>query len=512
MADKASIDPSSNHLTAVDGATFEEEVRAKLAGKGVIPTIDVYFVTDATGSMQDVIDEVNSRSREIVDGLRDKADSVGADLRFGVGNYTDFDVSRGTRGFTHQQTLTSDHEKARDAIAGWSTTGNHTTAEQALYALDTLAQPAGGDIGWREEAKRIILWFGDAPSHEPIDQDHSGKSHEITTRSTVARLREHDIFVLAFDTTGNGGDSSPGLDTDPDDHGNIGEGGAERGQASTITGATHGQLAEAVKVDEVVRKILDIGGAAITEIRDVKLVPSKSIRPFVGNREEIAPRGGERTLQGGQEHEVTFDVPFAGLSRSRREEPKTEPVHIEGTLDLYVDGSRAAQKKVDIAVPDLSGTYKFQNTKSTYFLETDPNYTKNGGRVHQGPQGSGDYQEWDLIPVSGGGYNIKNRDPGRTRYVEVKGQSGENRAEILTQDDPNGKHKQWQPIPTGADEQGHLAFRLQNVNATQKAKHKMVIDLSGRKDPRDSKLIQWKYWGDYPWKWEHNQHFRLHAI
>ncbi len=103
MADKASIDPSSNHLTAVDGETFDEEVRVTLAAKGVIPTIDVYFVTDATGSMGDVINEVNSRSRDIVDGLREKADSVGADLRFGVGNYTDFDVSRGTRGFTHQQ-------------------------------------------------------------------------------------------------------------------------------------------------------------------------------------------------------------------------------------------------------------------------------------------------------------------------------------------------------------------------------------------------------------------------
>lgn len=514
MADKASIDPSFNHLTTVDGETFDEEVRVTLAAKGVIPTIDVYFVTDATGSMADVINEVNKRSREIVDGLRQKAESVGADLRIGVGNYTDFDVQRGTRGFTHQQSLTSDYDKAREAIANWSTTGNNTTAEQQLYALDTLAQPPGGDVGWREEAKRIILWFGDAPGHEPIDQDTSGKSHEITTRSTVAQLQAQDIFVLAFDTTGNGGGSSPGLDTDPDDHGNIGKGGAERGQASTITGATHGQVEKEIKVDQVVQKILDIGGAAITELRDVKLVPSRSIRPFVGNHREIGPRGGERTLQGGQEHDLTFDVPFAGLSRSvQAPPPDTEPVLIQGTLDLYVDGSRAAQKKVDIDVPNLSGAYKIQNTKSTYFLETDPNYKKNGGLVRQGPGSDGDHQKWDLTPVSGGGYNIRNRDLGRDRYIEVKGQSSEEKAEILTSDDPNGKHKQWQPIPTGADDQGHLSFRLQNVNATQKAKKKMVIDLSGRKDPTKSKIIQWKYWGDYPdWEWEHNQHFRLFPV
>lgn len=509
MADKVSVDPDSNHLTAVEGGKFEEEVRVKLPAKGVIPTIDVYFLTDATGSMGDVIKEVNNHSQEIVDGLQEKARSVGADIRFGAGNYTDFDVNHGTNGFEHQESLTYDYDKVKAAIANWSTFNNGTTAEQQLYALDWLAQPPNGSAGWRADAKRIVLWFGDAPGHDPIPQSTSGEQHDISTSLVVKKLQQQDIFVLAFDTTGSGGGSSPGLDTDPDDHGNRGSG-ADAGQASTITGATNGQFAESVKTDEVVQKILDIGGAAITEIRDLKLVPSKSIRPFVGSREEIVPRGGERTLQGGQPHEVTFDVPFTGLSQARGKPPETDPVTVRGKLEVFVDGSSAGKKDVDIAVPDLSGTYRIQNAKSEYFLETDPNYAKNGGLVHQGTSSDGDHQKWDLIPVSGGGYTIKNKDSGITRYIEVKGQSAENGAEILTHDNPDGRHKQWQFIPTGADEQGRLVFQIQNVNATQKAGRKMALDLSGRQKPEDSKVVQWKYWGDYPdWKWVHNQHFRL---
>lgn len=508
MADKVSVDPDSNHLTAVEDGKFEEEVRVKLPAKGVIPTIDVYFLTDATGSMGDVIKEVNNHSQEIVDGLKEKAKSVGADIRFGAGNYTDFDVNHGTKGFEHQESLTYDYDKVKAAIANWSTFSNGTTAEQQLYALDWLAQPAKGAAGWRADAKRIVLWFGDAPGHDPIPQSTSGEKHDISTSSVVNKLQQQDIFVLAFDTTGSGGSSSPGLDTDPDDHGNIGSG-AEPGQASKIAGATKGQFAPSVKVNEVVQKILDIGGAAITEIRDLKLVPSPSIRPFMGMRQEFAPAGGDRTLQGGEPHEVPFDVPFAGLSQARGKPPETSPRKVTGELEVFVDGSYSGKKKVDIAVPDLSGTYRIQNTLSEYFLETDPKYAKNGGLVHQGAASDGDHQKWELIPVSGGGYNIKNKDTGIDRYVEVKSQSAENDAEILTSDNPGGKHKQWQFIPTGADEQGHLIFRIENVNAKERSGKKMVLDVKSNPKPENAKFVLWGYWGDIKWHKVHQEHFRL---
>ena len=43
--------------------------------------------------------------------------------------------------------------------------------EGQLFALDRLANdvdPNGGDIGRRPGAKRIIVWFGDQPGHDPV--------------------------------------------------------------------------------------------------------------------------------------------------------------------------------------------------------------------------------------------------------------------------------------------------------------------------------------------------------
>jgi Integrin beta chain VWA domain len=119
--------------------------------------------------MGDVIDAVKGKVNEIIDELRGKASDVGTDLCLGAGDYKDTDHSYI---FKNQQAITHDTEKVTDAIKKWKTSSGSTIAEGQLYALDQLAEPLanpeGGSIGWRSGAKRIVVWFGDAPGHDPI--------------------------------------------------------------------------------------------------------------------------------------------------------------------------------------------------------------------------------------------------------------------------------------------------------------------------------------------------------
>lgn len=52
------------------------------------------------------------------------------------------------------------------AVATWSASGGSDGAEGQFFALHALAvDPA---IGWRPGARRIVVWFGDYPGHDPI--------------------------------------------------------------------------------------------------------------------------------------------------------------------------------------------------------------------------------------------------------------------------------------------------------------------------------------------------------
>ena len=49
----------------------------------------------------------------------------------------------------------------------------------AFFALEKLATDAAATYGWRPDTKRIIVWFGDAPSHDPICTQLTGLSNAI---------------------------------------------------------------------------------------------------------------------------------------------------------------------------------------------------------------------------------------------------------------------------------------------------------------------------------------------
>ncbi len=143
----------------------------------------------------------------------------GIDFAFGVGNYEDFPQTAADPAFTHQQSLTKVEADVTNAINAWVLGDGQDGSEGQFYALTKLAEQPGGTIGWRKMSKRIIVWFGDAPGHDPICTQISGEASDITEATTTSALSKEKITVLAISTTTSAAFYPDGLDDDPQKRG-----------------------------------------------------------------------------------------------------------------------------------------------------------------------------------------------------------------------------------------------------------------------------------------------------
>ena len=225
------------------------------------PKLDVYFLSDTTGSMSPTLANVQTNTAAILAAV-----SGGSpDVRFGAGNYKDFACDAVP--FNNQAPIPAADDggaAATAAIAAGSADGGCDTPESALFALHSLA--AGG-ASFRSGATPVIVWFGDAPSHDPICASVTGASADVTEASATADLTGADVKVIAVSV-----DSGPGLDGDPTlatpYSGTCPVGGAA-GQAQRITAATGGVEFTGVDPGDVTDAILN-GLAAL----DVAVSPS----------------------------------------------------------------------------------------------------------------------------------------------------------------------------------------------------------------------------------------------
>jgi hypothetical protein len=265
--------------------------------------------------------------------------ALAVDLAFGVGNYRDF--PRDPFPFQHQQNPTNVAGAVIGAINAWTDAGGGDLPEANLFALHKLAEPPGGTIGWRAGAKRIVVWFGDAPGHDPVCPTISGEGVAVTEASVTAELVAEGIVVLAISV------SSPGLDGDPtvgaDYTAACGPPGGTPGQGTRLAGATGGQFASGINAGNIVATIVSLVRGAVAGIRSLTLVPSGATTPFV---DTIAPAAGFGPLPGDRPHEPRFEVLWRGI------EPCADGDQVfTGALDVVADGAIVASKAVRITVP-----------------------------------------------------------------------------------------------------------------------------------------------------------------
>lgn len=335
------IQPDTNILTLNPGETVDETITVTIPKNAGPAKADVYFLADTTGSMSGILNAVQAGANSVLAALG----GLAVDIAFGVGNYKDF-ASGDPYAFQHQVSPSTVTATITTAINAWSANGGGDLPEGELFALDSLAVPAGGAIGWRAGSKRIIVWFGDAPGHDPICTAVSG-GPPVTEASATAKLVAEHIAVLAIST------ATPGLDDDPKlgATGYVAQCGAPGGlpgQATRIANATGGAFVTGINAGNIVNTIINLVTAAVAAIQNVKLVPSASVAPFVTS---ISPAAGYGPLSGDQDHTLKFDVKFTGIPCKPAEQV------ITGTIDVVADGTVVASKRVQITIPPCVFVY-----------------------------------------------------------------------------------------------------------------------------------------------------------
>lgn len=150
------------------------------AGPPVSATVDVVFLSDTTSSMGSVIRQVQSNARAILGDL----ETLGS-ARFGVAEYRDHGEAFAYRMNTP---LTTDTAAVLSGLEQWSAVGGGDRPEANLFGIREAAQK----MDWREQAVKIILWFGDAPGHDP--------SRGVTMADVKSALTAEGIVVHAIDS------------------------------------------------------------------------------------------------------------------------------------------------------------------------------------------------------------------------------------------------------------------------------------------------------------------------
>ncbi len=231
----------------------EKAVVAKSVTTPVIPPKpDIYFLADSTGSMAPALANVQSNATSI---LNDVASQT-AEPRFGAGDYKDLPTD--VYAFNNGASIPASDDggaAALAAIGAWTAGGGVDGSEGQLYALDRIAD---GAVNWRSDSTRILVWFGDAPGHDPVCAALNGLGYDITEASVTAKLVAAKIRVIAISL--DTGTYPAGLNDDPTasayNYSPPCTIGGTAGQAARIASATGGVSLTNVSYEDVSQAIL----------------------------------------------------------------------------------------------------------------------------------------------------------------------------------------------------------------------------------------------------------------
>lgn len=314
---------------------------------------DIFLLADNTASMGTVIASIQAGAAFLTSTLLNQP---GVDLRIGVGRYTDVPPFV-PNPFELQRSITGDETSIIDAINDWTFAAGGDVAESQFYAMHRLCvDPA---VGWRPDAKRIIVWFGDSPAHDPICKEIPQLYGEAPVAITEASLTAELVASGPFGGTTVIAISTPfsinvpdALNNDPlgpngifaQDYSLLGcEQNGTAGQAARITAATQGLDTSISDPQAIIDAILAAIESILTEVT-ITLVPFGDIVPFVS---ALLPPEITVQVPGDEEDEacVQFTVAFEGQAC-------LENTHIfEGGIDVLVNGNPVATKQVVIVQP-----------------------------------------------------------------------------------------------------------------------------------------------------------------
>ncbi|MFQ5858587.1 MAG: hypothetical protein ACE5LU_23555 [Anaerolineae bacterium] len=190
---------------------------------------DIILAFDTTNSMQGVIHAAQENAIRIMDDLN----GLISDVHFGVIDIEDYPLDpygeSGNEAYRLRQPLTSNRDAVRAAIeALWANGGGDLPEAYTRAIHEAHADPR---IGWRDNARRLLLIFGDSAPHDdalnegipsppyrpPWDWDWEtglppsfldpgrdgvpGTSDDLDFQTELAALTEHNITLLSVVTS-----------------------------------------------------------------------------------------------------------------------------------------------------------------------------------------------------------------------------------------------------------------------------------------------------------------------
>lgn len=172
-----------------DTATFEYAV--DVGEEQPVPTVDVLFCFDLTTSMEEEISTVKTRAKEISDALEAK----NLEPAFGVSGFKDYQGTYDSYGY--QATYASDteyawkvHRRITEDIGAFETAldaispGNGPDDDGPENYTRALYEFEHGDIGWRDNALRLVVLFGDSIPHDDDFHEIADQWGSYPTNST----------------------------------------------------------------------------------------------------------------------------------------------------------------------------------------------------------------------------------------------------------------------------------------------------------------------------------------
>lgn len=225
----------------------------------VAPNPDIVFMADTTGSMSGEIANVQSNAQAILNNITASQPTA----QYAVAGYKDGqDGAEGEEAFTVYQPLTATQSEVVAGINQWDASGGgDSEAESWIGALGLTP----GSIGFRPDSTRIVVMFGDAPSHDP--------SEGFTLSTAISSLQGAQVRVIAIGLPGPLG---------PDRFDSL-------GQATAVTNQTGGSLSEA-NAQSISQRIID-------ELNDVLTDVTHSTSCDDGLTSEVTP--ASQTVQAG---------------------------------------------------------------------------------------------------------------------------------------------------------------------------------------------------------------------
>ncbi|XP_012686969.1 integrin beta-8 [Clupea harengus] len=183
--------------------------------------VDLYYLVDVSASMKDNLERLNNVGVALSHQMREHS----SDFRVGFGSFVDKPVApyisvhpskiinpcreyevqcRPTHGFIHVLPITENMTEFTRVIQQQRISGNMDTPEGGFDAM-LQAAVCQKDIGWRAEAKHLLLMMTDQPSHLALDSKlagivvpHDGQCHlEDNTYTETTNMEHPTIGQLA---------------------------------------------------------------------------------------------------------------------------------------------------------------------------------------------------------------------------------------------------------------------------------------------------------------------------